>query len=128
MFHVILEDSSNIHVQTRKHNYQYAIDGSKENPLEATFAALAGCAGVYALKYCKKHQLSAIGIKIQGKPYLDKMNPNMITKWVTEIEFPNHIDLVHQENIINEINQCAVKDLIQKGANVIFETHKLNQG
>lgn len=127
MFHIQLEDSPQIQVHSRRHNYVYAIDGSKENPLEATFAALAGCAGVYALKYCKKHQLSAIGIKIQGKPYLDKTNPNMITKWVTEIEFPHHIDLHHQENILNEIDQCAVKYLIQNGSDIVFETQQINK-
>ncbi|MDG0816693.1 OsmC family protein [Bdellovibrio svalbardensis] len=112
-------------MKSRKFTFHYATDGSKENPLEATYAALAGCAGVYALKACKKKDLSALGIKISGKPYLDKTNPSMITKWVTEVQFPTGWKQEDKEFVMAEIQKCAVKEMIAKGQQVEFVTEEV---
>ena len=50
MFNVTLSNDARIEVRAPRHSYVYATDGSLPNPLESTYAALAGCAGVYARK------------------------------------------------------------------------------
>lgn len=124
MYDLEITDPAKIEVKTRKFSFSYAIDGTKENPLEATYAALAGCAGVYALKACKKRNLSPIGIKISGKPFMDRTNPAMITKWVTEISFPDSWSQDEKDFVINETQQCAVKEMIAQGTRIEFATEE----
>lgn len=126
MYNLEINDPTNIEVKSKKFTFHYAIDGSRENPLEATYAALAGCAGVYALKACKKRELSALGIKISGKPYLDKANPSMITKWVTEVQFPTGWKQEDKDFVLEQIQMCAVKEMITKGHQIEFETEELS--
>ena len=45
MYSLTLDASPRIPVQGGKHSVAYATDGSLMNPLEAFYAALAGCAG-----------------------------------------------------------------------------------
>ena len=122
MYNLEINDLTNLEVKARKHTFHYSTDGSKENPLEATYAALAACAGVYALKACKKMNLSPLGIKISGKPYTDKTNPAMITKWVTDISFPQGWSDESKTHVIKEIEQCAVKEMMSKGFTIEFAT------
>lgn len=122
MYNLEIDDLSKLEVKSRKHSFRYSIDASAPNPIEATYAALAGCAGVYTLKACKKLQISPLGIKISGKPYLDNSNPLMITKWVTQIQFPQHISVEHRAIIKNEVQKCAVKEMILNGSGIEFNT------
>lgn len=125
MFDLEIRDANKIEVNSRKYTFTYATDGSKENPLEATFAALAGCAGVYTLKACKKKNLSPLGIKISGKPFVDKTNPAKIVKWVTSISFPNEWTSDDRAFVQQEIQSCAVKELITQGQHIDFITEEL---
>ena len=124
MYDLIIEDPAKIQVKSKRHSFHYAIDGTKENPIEATYAALAGCAGVYALKACKKLNLSPMGIKISGKPYMDKVNPLMISKWITDITFPEGWSDENKQKVIGEIQKCAVKEMISKGFEISFLTEE----
>lgn len=47
MYQLFLTDSSQFHVQYKNYTVSYSVDGCLPNPLEVTYAALAGCAGVY---------------------------------------------------------------------------------
>ena len=125
MYNLEVSDDKHLEVKSRKFNFHYAIDGSKENPIEATYAALAGCAGVYAIKACKKMHLSPIGIKIAGKPYMDRMNPLMLAKWMTTISFPEGWSEENKQVIISEIQKCAVKEMISKGFEIEFVTEEV---
>ena len=124
MYDLEITDGSKLQVHSKKHSFEYAIDGSKANPIEATYAALAACAGVYALKACKKLGLSPFGIKISGKPYMDKTNPLMISKWVTNISFPEGWNDENKSLVIDEIQKCAVKEMISKGFEIDFHTEE----
>lgn len=125
MYNLEISDLHKLEVKTRKYSFHYATDGSKENPLEATYAALSGCAGVYALKACKKLDISPLGIKISGRPFMDKTNPSMITKWVTNIQFPEGWQEEHKQLVIQSIQQCAVKELIAHGPQIDFVTEEV---
>lgn len=125
MYDLEVTNATSIEVKSKKFTFNYAIDGSKENPLEATYAALAGCAGVYALKACKKMNISPLGIKISGRPYMDRTNPSMITKWVTAISFPADWNEENKNFVITEIQKCAVKEMISKGSTIEFTTEEV---
>lgn len=114
--------SPQVFVQSRKHKYAFAIDGSLPNPLEATYAALAGCAGVYTIKACKSLGKSYEGIKISGVPFNLKENPLLISKWVTKITFPESWTESEKAVLIDDVQKCAVKELLIYGHEIEFIT------
>lgn len=123
MYQLTLDDSKQLHVHYKNHVVSYSVDGSLPNPLEATYAALAGCAGVYTKKACKALGISADGIAISCKPVVRNGSLLMPSRFVTEVQFPDHFTVEQRERIIAEINQCAVKQLIHQGESVEFLTH-----
>jgi uncharacterized OsmC-like protein len=124
MYQLALTDGNQIRVNYKNYVIDYGLDGSLPNPLEATYAALAGCAGVYSRKACKALEISAEGIEISCKPVVRNGNPFVPTRFVTEVKFPERITTVQRQRILDEISNCAVKQLIHQGANVEFETHE----
>jgi len=122
MYQLSLDDGNQIQVSYKNHVIRYGLDGSLPNPLEATYAALAGCAGVYARKACKALQISAVGIEINCKPVVRSSNTLVPTRFVTEVHFPETFTPVQRETILEEIRQCAVKKLINEGQSVDFVT------
>lgn len=113
-------NSPNISVKTKSHSYFYAVDGSLPNPLEATYAALAGCAGVYTLKACKKLGKSTDGIEISGRPTSRIDNPSTLSKWTTIIKFPEGWSNEERKYVIEAVEKCAVKELISSGHQIQF--------
>lgn len=122
MYQFVLDDSKQIHVRYKNHTISYGMDGSLPNPLEATYAALAGCAGVYSHKACKSLGISAEGIEINCKPVVRTGNLLVPQRFVTEVSFPERITAAQRERILEEIKHCAVKELIHAGASIEFVT------
>jgi uncharacterized OsmC-like protein len=122
MYQLTLDDSNQIHVNFKNHSISYGLDGSLPNPLEATYAALAGCAGVYSRKACKALQISAEGIEINCKPVVRNGNTLIPIRFVTEVRFPENITPMQRQQILEEIRHCAVKQLIHEGTNIDFAT------
>jgi uncharacterized OsmC-like protein len=120
MFHLELDASNQISVHHKTHTIQYSMDGSLPNPLEATFAALAGCAGVYAHKACKAMGLSPEGIGINCKPVIRGGNLIVPARFATEVTFPLHFSPEQRQRVLDEIAHCAVKQLIHDGAGIEF--------
>lgn len=126
MFNLTLTDSPILEVRGRKHNFEYAIDGSKPNPLESTYAALAGCAGVYTLKACKKLGKSAEGIQISARVVVKPENPTIAQKWMTTVSFTSDWKLEDKQLVIEEMHKCAVKELLMQGSDIEFITEEIN--
>ena len=120
MYQLSMSDGNQIHVHYKNHVISYGVDGSLPNPLEATYAALAGCAGVYTRKACKAMGISAEGIRIDCKPVVRQGNMLIPARFVTEVEFPDRITSEQRRRILDEISQCAVKQLIHDGAQIEF--------
>lgn len=120
MYQVTLDDGNQIQVNYKHHSISYGLDGSLPNPLEATYAALAGCAGVYSRKACKALQISAVGIEINCKPVVRSSNTLVPTRFVTEVRFPETFTPLQREKILGEIRLCAVKQLISEGKSIEF--------
>jgi uncharacterized OsmC-like protein len=115
-------------VSYKNHNISYGLDGSLPNPLEATYAALAGCAGVYSRKACKALNISAVGIEISCKPVVHSGNTLVPKRFVTEVHFPESFTPPQRQRILEEVSQCAVKQLIHEGANIEFVTSEAEVG
>lgn len=122
MYQLSMTDASQLHVHYRNHVISYGVDGSLPNPLEATYAALAGCAGVYTRKACKTLNISAAGIEISCKPVVRQGNMLIPARFVTEVSFPERIAAEQRQAILDEISRCAVKQLIHDGAQIEFVT------
>lgn len=122
MYQLSMTDDNQLHVQYKNHTISYGVDGSLPNPLEATYAALAGCAGVYARKACKALGISAEGIAINCKPVVRQGNMLIPARFMTEVSFPERITAEQRLRILDEITQCAVKQLIHNGAQIEFVT------
>lgn len=120
MFNVVLANGPRIDVTGKRHAIAYATDGSLPNPLEATYAAMAGCAGVYAKKACKELGIDDTGIAISLKVVSRPEKPLLPGRMVTAVEFPARIGPEQRAVILASIEQCAVKDLIQHGAEIEF--------
>jgi uncharacterized OsmC-like protein len=125
MYQLSLDNSNQINVRFKSHSINYGLDGALPNPLEATYAAIAGCAGVYARKACKLLDISAEGIEIKCRPIV-RTGSTLVPKRVeTAVHFPEQITPGQRQRILDEISHCAVKELIQGGANIEFVTSEV---
>ncbi len=125
MYQLTLNDSNQVQVRYKKHIISYGLDESLPNPLEATYAALAGCAGVYSRKACKALDISADGIEINCKPVVRGGSTLIPSRFVTEVNFPERISSDERKSIMEEISHCAVKQLISLGNSVEFVTKEV---
>lgn len=120
MFSLTLDDSAILNVQSRQHQFTYSVDGSLPNPLEAAYAAIAGCAGVYARKACLKLEMSPAEIAISLKPTARPGNPMLPAKITTEVRFPAHFTPEAREAVMASVLECPVKGLITHGNEIEF--------
>ena len=121
MFNTILKEDLSIDVDYKSHRLSYSTDGTLPNPLEALYAAINGCAAVFAIKYCKQNKISHAGIRIESKPVATPDNPYMPVRFETTVHFPESVTDMHKSGIIDSIKHCIVKELIQKGHQIEFE-------
>jgi len=122
MYNLSLTDSGRLDVRYKNQVISYAQDGSMPNPLEATYAAIAGCAGVYSRKACKAMAMSADGIEISCKPVVQSGQALVPKRFVTDIRFPAHFSDEQRKRVLDEVSHCAVKKLIEGGAAIEFVT------
>jgi uncharacterized OsmC-like protein len=120
MYSVTVENSPVITVAGGKHAATYAMDGSHMNPLEAFYAALAGCAAVYAKKACKELGIPADGIHIDCKPFAGSGGPLSLAKFKTEVRFPPEFSPEQRTKVLQAISQCAVKKIVECGDEISF--------
>ncbi len=121
MYSLELNGGEQISVGHRNHVSTYAMDGSLPNPLEAFYAALAGCAGVYAHKACKKLDLDSNGITISCRPVAPPGNPLALKRFKTTVSFPERFSEDQRTVILQSIAHCAVKEIVQAGSLIEFE-------
>lgn len=117
---LVLKAGPLIEVATRNHVMQFATDGSLPNPLEAAYASIAGCAGVYAKKACESLGISDEGIGIDMRVVGDKARPGFVLKINITVTFPDGFDEAQQAAVRDSIAKCPVKALIQQGDSIEF--------
>jgi len=121
MYRAIIDQTPVIKVSAGKHEAVYAHDGSLMNPLEAFYAALAGCAAVFAKKACKARGVPAEGIEISCKPFAGPGGPLTLARFKTEVRFPAAFPAEHKEAVRQSIAACAVKEIVKDGAAIDFQ-------
>jgi uncharacterized OsmC-like protein len=121
MYSLELTGGEQITVNHRNHVSTFAMDGSLPNPLEAFYAALAGCAGVYAHKACTKLGLDSRGISISCRPFAPPGNPMALKRFKTTVRFPGNFSEDQRTAILQSIAHCAVKEIVQAGSAIEFE-------
>jgi uncharacterized OsmC-like protein len=121
MYTTTIDKSPLIKVSTGKHETIFAVDGSQVNPLEAFYATLAACAGVYAKKACKGLGISAEGIEISCKPFAGPRGPLHLARFKTDVRFPEGFTAEQKAAVMQSIGECAVKEIVKDGANIDFQ-------
>ena len=125
MYSTLVDNTPMIKVTTSKHEANYALDGSQMNPLEAFYASLAACAAVFTKKACKSLGVPAEGIAIVCKPFAGPGGPLTLSKFRTEVKFPEHFTAEQKAAIIDSIAHCAVKEIVIDGANIDFQVAEI---
>lgn len=120
VFNLVLVPGARIEVRGKQHTFNYGTDGSVPNPLESTYAALAGCAGVYAKKACRELGIDDAGIAIDLRIVAKAGQPLMPSRIVTTVEFPARFEAGQRAQVLALIAKCAVKAMIQEGAGIDF--------
>ena len=120
MYVVTVSSSPVIKVASNKHEVSYAVDGSLMNPLEAFYAALAGCAAVFAKKACKELGIAPDGIEIDCKPFAGPGGPLTLAKFKTEVKFPAQFSAEQKATVLDAITHCAVKQIVDAGPAISF--------
>jgi uncharacterized OsmC-like protein len=128
VFNLVLVTGPRIEVRGKLHTYTYATDGSAPNPLESTYAALAGCAGVYAKKACREMGIDDAGIVIDMRVVAKAGQPLMPARIVTTVEFPERFAAEQRTEVLRLIEQCAVKTMMQEGAGIDFAVEEKKPG
>jgi ribosomal protein S12 methylthiotransferase accessory factor len=123
MFELTLAAGPTVEVRGRQHVWRYANDGSLANPLESTYAAIAGCAGVYAKKACRELGVADSGIRIGVRP-VARPGHLVPARIVTTVEFPDHFDAAQRRAVLGSIDRCAVKAIVQEGASIEFSVEE----
>jgi len=120
MFSLTLAPGSHVDVHSKHHEYHFATDGSLPNPLESTYAALAGCAGVYAKKACRELGIDDSGIAISMRNVVRSGQTLIPARIVTTVDFPDRFDSAQRDAVLRSIEKCAVKAVVQQGADIEF--------
>jgi ribosomal protein S12 methylthiotransferase accessory factor len=128
VFRMTLQAGTKIDVQGKTHRYQYSTDGSVPNPLESTYAALAGCAGVYAKKSCRELGIDDTGIAISLRVVAKAGQPLVPARFVTTVTFPARFDEEQRAAVLRSIEKCAVKAIIQAGPAIDFTVESAAPG
>lgn len=124
MYKTKIDDTHLITVDSAKDSIVYSVNGSKMNPLEAFYASLTGCAAVYAKKACKELGISPNGIEINCVPKIGSSGALSLSKFKTEVKFPNNFSQEQKQKILNSINHCAVKEIVKDGNDIEFVTEE----
>lgn len=120
MYSVKLTNSPVVRVSSAKHEISYAIDGSMMNPLETFYATLAACAAVFAKKACRNMGCVDDGIEISAKPFAGPGGPYTLGRFTTTVRFPDTFAEEQKANVIAAIENCAIKLIVENGAEVNF--------
>jgi len=80
-----------------------------------TFVAAVGmCVGTYAVKFCKRHEISTEDLKVKVD-YENAQRPARVGKINLEVELAEELDERMEKGLLKMADQCYVKQSIQHG-------------
>ncbi len=102
---------------------QHAAEGGTDRamtPAELFIASLGTCIGVYAVRFCKRHNLPTEGMKV----FLDWSNakdPVRIGTIKAEIRYPHDIPETEKKGLLRMAEACFVHETILHKPEIVIE-------
>jgi ribosomal protein S12 methylthiotransferase accessory factor len=88
-------------------------EASAPTPFELFLASLATCAGIYALRFCRRRGLSTEGLVIKQHSEQSRAT-GMVEKVTLEVVLPGGFPAKYREALINAIELCTVKKHLEQ--------------
>jgi len=99
---------------------RYKGDGSAPGPFDYFLASSALCAAYFVKLYCDTRNLSTENIRLSQNNIVDPENRyQQIFK--IQVELPANIPEVDRRGILNSIERCTVKKVVQAGPEFVIE-------
>lgn len=87
--------------------------GSAIEPFDLFIASIGTCAGIYALVFCQKRNLSTEGLKLVVRRTRDPER-RMISELELEVILPADFPEKYRRAIVNAVELCSVKKHMEK--------------
>jgi ribosomal protein S12 methylthiotransferase accessory factor len=99
---------------------RYKGDGSAPGPFDYFLASSALCAAYFVKLYCDTRNISTENIRLSQNNIVDPENRyQQIFK--IQVELPSDIQEVDRRGILNSIERCTVKKVVQAGPEFVIE-------
>jgi ribosomal protein S12 methylthiotransferase accessory factor len=99
---------------------RYKGDGSAPGPFDYFLASSALCAAYFVKLYCLTRNISTENIRLSQNNIVDPENRyQQIFK--IQVELPSEISEVDRRGILNSIERCTVKKVVQAGPEFVIE-------
>ncbi|MCP5407651.1 MAG: OsmC family protein [Chromatiaceae bacterium] len=99
---------------------KYGGGASAPEPFALFLASIASCAGIFALGFCQKRELSTEGLDLKMVCERDEKNI-MIVRMTLKLTLPEGFPDKYREGIVRAMDLCAVKKHIKEAPEFFFE-------
>lgn len=99
---------------------RYKGDGSAPGPFDYFLASSVMCAAYFVKVYCNARNISTEGISLSQNNIINPEN-RYKQDFILEIELPDHISKKDREGILNSMDRCTVKRVIQNNPEFIIK-------
>jgi putative redox protein len=102
---------------------QHQAEGGKDQamtPAELFVASLGTCIGVYAARFCKRHNLPTEGLKV-GLDWTVLKDPWRIGSVKAEIHYPHQIAETERKGLLRMAEACFVHESIVHPPEIVVE-------
>jgi len=99
---------------------RYKGDGSAPGPFDYFLASSALCAAYFVKLYCETRNISTEHIRLSQNNIVDPENRYQQT-FKIQVQLPPDISEVDRRGILNSIERCTVKKVVQEGPEFVIE-------
>ena len=99
---------------------RYKGDGSAPGPFDYFLASSALCAAYFVKLYCDTRNISTEHIRLSQNNIVDPENRYLQT-FKIQVQLPPDISEVDRRGILNSIERCTVKKVVQEGPEFVIE-------
>ena len=99
---------------------RYKGDGSAPGPFDYFLASSALCAAYFVKLYCDTRKISTENIRLSQNNIIDPENRYQQT-FKIQVQLPPDISEVDRRGILNSIERCTVKKVVQEGPEFVIE-------
>ncbi|MEY3887693.1 MAG: Ribosomal protein methylthiotransferase accessory factor YcaO, partial [Pseudomonadota bacterium] len=99
---------------------RYKGDGSAPGPFDYFLASSALCAAYFVKLYCDTRNISTEHIRLSQNNIVDPEN-RYAQIFKIQVQLPPDISEVDRRGILNSIERCTVKKVVQEGPEFVIE-------